>query len=145
MEFVQCCCTRDNKQIRIHREYFKMIMKVLLENAVKYSINSNVVKICILDESSYKHKVAVKVTNWGVYIPEAERERIFERYYRARNVRNISGLGIGLHIINKIIRMYNGSIIVESEPSGETSFTIVLPEVKGLEMLEDNCKKGRKF
>ena len=129
MEFIQCCCTNEDKLIRIHREHFKMIMKILLDNAVKYSIDSKEVSICIIDIPSYKNKVSVEVKNWGVYIPENERGRIFERYYRGRNVRNISGLGIGLHIIKKIIKMYDGDIIVKSQPSGETSFTIVFPEI----------------
>ena len=132
VEFVQCCWTRNDKQIRIHREHFKMITKVLLDNAVKYSINSHEVKICILEEPSYKNKVAIKFTNWGVYVPEEEKGRIFERYYRARSVRNMSGVGIGLHIVKKVMNLYDGEIIVESDPSGETSFIVIFPEAKEL-------------
>ena len=102
-------------------------MRILLNNAVKYSENSHLVVVSILD-GVYKDQVAIKVTNWGIHIPDDEKTRIFERYYRGRNTRNISGTGLGLHIISKTMKLYNGEVFVESEYTGETSFFVVFPK-----------------
>ena len=125
-EFVQDEPGSD-KCLYIRREHFFIIMRILLNNAVKYSENSHLVVVSILD-GVYKDKVAIKVTNWGIHIPDDEKTRIFERYYRGRNTRNISGTGLGLHIISKTMKLYNGEVFVESEYTGETSFFVVFPK-----------------
>ncbi len=130
MDFIQTDGMTEKKYIRVHREHFLIVMSILLENAAKYSVDSNQVVIGILEEPRFDQKVAIKVTNWGIGIPEDEKERIFERYYRARNTRNTSGLGLGLHILKKIMNIYNGEILVESQSLGETSFIIVFPKAK---------------
>ena len=117
------------KYFRIHREHFLLVMRSLLENAVKYSKDSKKIKVELLDKPEYQGYVAIKITNWGSYIPEKERQRIFERYYRGTNVRrNKHGIGLGLHIVKKILELYAGWIEVESDISGETSFIFVFPE-----------------
>jgi len=123
--------SEKQKFLCLRREHFLLIMRTLLENAVKYSSVSNRVLVEILDGPAYHGCVAVKVTNWGTYIPEDERERIFERYYRGTNARqNKSGVGLGLHIVKKVIELYESKIEIESDISGETSFVIIFPEAK---------------
>ena len=127
IDFIQTGTNRE-KFLNIQREHFLLVMRTLLGNAVKYSVDSDKIVIEVLDKSEYKGYVAIRVTNWGSYIPVEERERIFERYYRGVNARqNKSGIGLGLHIVKKVMEVYEGEIKVESDLTGETSFTVVFP------------------
>ena len=115
----------------IQREHFALVMRTLLENAIKYSTGSKKIVVEILDTPKYKNHLAIKVSNWGSYIPVEERERIFERYFRGEEPRrnNKVGVGLGLHIIKKVMDLYGGTIEVESDSSGEqkTSFIVAFP------------------
>jgi Histidine kinase-, DNA gyrase B-, and HSP90-like ATPase len=93
----------------------------LISNAVKYSPLEPMVQVSaeIIDG----HAV-VMVADRGLGIPEADREHLFERYYRGRNVEGIVGSGIGLYLVKTVIDLHRGQISVESE-SGKGSRFIV--------------------
>jgi signal transduction histidine kinase len=69
------------------------------------------------------------VVDHGAGVPDVERERIFERFYRAPNARSITdtGLGLGLYICRRIVEDHGGRIWVEPTPSGGATFVIALP------------------
>ena len=62
-------------------------------------------------------------------IPDAERDRIFERFYRASNAQGITdtGMGLGLYICRRIVEEHGGRIWVEVTPGGGSTFTVALP------------------
>jgi signal transduction histidine kinase len=66
----------------------------------------------------------------GIGINEADKEELFSEFVRIKNekTRNISGSGLGLSIVKKVVELYNGSISVNSAPDIGTTFTVRLPK-----------------
>ena len=98
----------------------------LITNAVKYSPGANWVEITL---SSCNESATISVRDYGVGIPQAQQQRIFDRYYRMAGTRGkiVPGLGIGLYIAREIIKRHGGDIVVESEEGRGSIFTITLP------------------
>ena len=67
------------------------------------------------------------VEDRGVGIPEADRERLFERYYRGSNVAGIVGRGIGLYLAKTVIDLHGGGISVDSAEGKGSRFTVNIP------------------
>ena len=68
---------------------------------------------------------AVRNAQWQVLgIPEEDMKHLFERFFRGKNVLNIPGTGLGLHIVSKYIELMDGTISVASEIEKGTIFTI---------------------
>jgi signal transduction histidine kinase len=69
------------------------------------------------------------VRDYGIGVPKEHQEKIFERFYRARDDQNqlFPGLGIGLYISREIIERHGGKILVESAEGKGTTFFVVLP------------------
>jgi signal transduction histidine kinase len=69
------------------------------------------------------------VIDHGAGVPQGQRERIFERFYRAPNARSITdtGMGLGLYICRRIVEDHAGKIWAEPTPSGGATFVIALP------------------
>jgi PAS domain S-box-containing protein len=68
------------------------------------------------------------VRDHGPGIPEAEREQVFEPFYRGKAVRNSAGTGIGLATVHKIVRLAGGHVRVEETPGGGCTFIIEIPD-----------------
>jgi len=73
--------------------------------------------------------VQISVRDSGIGIEAGELERIFEQFYRVNNelTRKVGGTGIGLSIVQKIIRRHGGSIDVQSAPGQGSTFSVTLP------------------
>jgi two-component system, OmpR family, sensor kinase len=67
------------------------------------------------------------VTDSGIGIPVADRQQIFERFYRVRGKDAASGAGLGLAITKAIVEAHGGTISLESELGAGTSFRVSLP------------------
>ncbi|HEY9872661.1 MAG TPA: sensor histidine kinase, partial [Candidatus Obscuribacterales bacterium] len=76
----------------------------------------------------------------GIGIPEADKERIFERFHRASNVGSISGTGLGLSIIKQAVELHGGSISLESEVGVGTTFTVCINTSQPEDQLGRFCK-----
>lgn len=103
----------------------------LIDNAVKYS--DETVRVSIELSPLGESRVALRVRDEGVGIPPSERKRIFKRFYRVpgRLVAQIKGTGLGLFIVQSIIKRHGGSIFAESEGEGcGSTFTIQLPRAE---------------
>ena len=97
----------------------------LVDNAVKYSLPRSPITITIIPGPS---EISVRVRSRGEVIAAADRERIFERFYRTAEARQGPvGTGLGLSIAKRIVDAHHGRIGVESGMSAGTIFTIVLP------------------
>ena len=111
----------------LDRSRFAQMLTNLVENALEHSSSSEPVDVAV---STEEDRVRVRVTNAGDPIPEEERPRLFEPYYRGGDPGEGSGLGLGLYIAAEIARGHGGEIRVVS---GErTSFTVDLPRWTGL-------------
>ena len=102
----------------------KTILNNLLSNAIKYSPNGSIVT---LDTSLDKDWFTIVVKDEGVGIPEEEQHQLFERFFRAKNVTEIQGTGLGLNIVKKYVEMVDGEISFVSENGEGTTFTIRIP------------------
>ncbi len=101
----------------------KQLIEILLDNALKHSEIKGNIKVNLKKE---KGTVILSVTNKGKEIPKEEREKIFERFYRADEARNRNEnrYGLGLSIAKNIVANHNGKIFVISE-NGYTTFKII--------------------
>lgn len=98
----------------------------LLENAVKYSFENPILKVNL--QSSFS-EIVLSVADQGLGIPNKEKKKVFERFYRIGNedTRKTKGTGLGLYIVNEIVLAHEGTIqILDNQPQG-TVFKINLP------------------
>jgi two-component system phosphate regulon sensor histidine kinase PhoR len=102
----------------------------LVDNAVKYSRSTKWVRIALW---SRDHLVFVRVSDKGMGIPEAEKQRIFDKFYRSRaaNEGDAGGAGLGLTVVRHIVDAHKGGIEVDSKVGEGSSLTIVLPGLPG--------------
>ncbi len=106
-------------------DLIRMALVQLLENALKYSPGSSRVH---LDIAALPESLAISIHNEGSYIPAAERELVFERYYRSPSVEHgASGTGIGLSVTRKAVEAHAGRIWIESDREKGTTFHISIP------------------
>jgi signal transduction histidine kinase len=98
----------------------------LLSNAIKYSPDAQTVE---MDLSASPETVTVRVRDHGLGIPREQRDKIFERFYRAADPRQraIPGLGMGLYIVAEIVKRHGGAIVVDSAVGKGSTFTVTFP------------------
>jgi PAS domain S-box-containing protein len=108
------------------RDRLAQLVDNLLSNALKFTPKGGRINVRL---STDETRLALDVENSGSYISGAERERLFERFYRAPSatVAAVPGLGLGLTITKAIIDGHHGTIRVESEEGVGTVFTVELP------------------
>ncbi len=119
--------TRENIEMKADPGEIEIIMNNLISNAVKYNKTGGRVDIFI-EKTGLTLKITVSDTGIG-FRPE-DKEKIFEDFVRIKSsqTREVTGSGLGLSIVKKIVDMYNGSIVVNSEPDKGTTFIITLIE-----------------
>ena len=98
----------------------------LLDNAVKYSPGQSRIEISLDRRPGH---AAIAVRDFGVGIPRHEHEAIFRRFRRGAQAveLGIKGTGIGLALVDHIVRAHRGRVDVESQPGQGSCFTILLP------------------
>jgi two-component system phosphate regulon sensor histidine kinase PhoR len=111
--------------IKGNTERLEQVIMNLINNAVKYSqINKEIT----ISAQKHNDKVRISVTDKGIGLSKDQQSRIFERFYRVEDKKNMtSGLGMGLYISHEIISNHNGTIGVESEPDQGATFYFDLP------------------
>ncbi|HEX7835104.1 MAG TPA: ATP-binding protein [Pseudolysinimonas sp.] len=99
----------------------------LIANAIQYSPDGSRVGIGVSAENGV---VEISVTDQGVGIPEDERDRVFERFFRVDTARsrNTGGSGLGLAIVKHVVQNHGGDVRVWSQQGRGSTFTIRLPE-----------------
>ena len=103
----------------------RQIFSNLVSNAVKYSPEGSTVHIRGWPVDGRAFCIAVQDN--GVGIPEAERSRLFERFFRASTSTGIAGTGIGLHLTQHFVQLHRGRIDIESTEGEGSTFTVQLP------------------
>jgi PAS domain S-box-containing protein len=112
---------KGDTQINLDLSLLRNIMINLISNASKFS-NENA---CIYVNSQVIGKKAfVDIRDEGLGIAEEDKKHLFERFFRGKNVINIQGTGLGLHIVSKYVELMNGSIEVDSELEKGTQFNL---------------------
>ena len=102
------------------------IISNLIDNAIKYSTNSPIVKVKTLNT---KKGIEVIIEDNGVGISKAEQAQVFEKFYRVPkgNIHDVKGFGIGLHYVKVMVEQHGGFIQLESELGKGSRFKIFLP------------------
>jgi two-component system phosphate regulon sensor histidine kinase PhoR len=99
----------------------------LLDNALKYNKGNAAIQVILKEEAG---NVVMKVTDNGIGIPAAYKEKIFEKFFRVPtgDKHNAKGHGLGLSYIGQVIRKHNGNITVDSHEGIGSTFIITLPK-----------------
>jgi PAS domain S-box-containing protein len=103
----------------------RSILTNLLSNAIKFSPESQ--PITILATGSAEH-VIIKVCDRGIGIPENELEQVVEAFYRAQNIGEVEGIGLGLTVVHDAVKRLGGSLKIESSPNQGTTVSVILPQ-----------------
>lgn len=114
--------TGDRVSLHTDPQVLRNVLFNLVSNAIKYS-DKDVICQCTFN-SDY---VQIDIVDKGVGIPAEDQKHLFTRFFRASNVTNIQGTGLGLNIVRRYIDLLQGHIsFVSSEQDGST-FTITIP------------------
>ncbi|WP_263355613.1 sensor histidine kinase [Acidicapsa ligni] len=109
------------------RKLLQMALFQVLDNAAKYSRPKSPVVIVVREEEA---ELVIRIKNEGSFIPDDEREKVFQRFYRcSESVKSISGTGIGLSVVRRIAEAHRGRTWVESDHVNGTTFAIALPRM----------------
>ncbi|MBI1873708.1 MAG: HAMP domain-containing histidine kinase [Acidobacteria bacterium] len=124
---VQLVEADERPQIVGDRTAIVQCVQNLIENAIKYSPPGSPVTVRWGREDG---RVFLEVRDRGIGIPASDRDKIFDKFYRAPNARawHAQGTGIGLALVQRIIDIHGGSIDVESRPGEGSRFRLVFPE-----------------
>ena len=114
----------DDISLYQDEKILQLILSNLLHNAIKYSPENTAIYLKIDQDTSF---TTIKVKDEGIGIPQKDQNSIFERYFRAKNVINTQGTGIGLNIAKNHLENLGGTISFESEEYKGTTFSIKFP------------------
>ncbi len=108
------------------REAIEQAVRNLLSNAMKYSEEDKRIDLSL---SLEQNNAVIRVRDRGIGIPLEEQSLIFERFHRAPDSgqRNIPGTGLGLALVDHIVKAHGGCVAVESQPGRGSTFSISLP------------------
>ncbi len=104
---------------------FSLLINNLLENAVKYSAEHSLIKIKLEKKNE---KIFLAIADEGVGIPDAEKQKVFQKFYRVgkEETRTTKGTGLGLYIVKYIVEHHNGKISVRNNTPKGSIFEIIL-------------------
>ncbi len=114
-------------EIRADRLLLEHMLVNLVSNASRYSPENSVITISL---SRRDRRIDLRVCDQGPGIPEAYREKVFERFFRldADRSRKEGGTGLGLSIVRHVARMHSGSVHIEDGPEGGACFVFLFSE-----------------
>jgi two-component system, sensor histidine kinase and response regulator len=117
----------ENARVFADPEDMEIVLNNLFSNAVKYNKQGGDVLCAVYKKD--RHTV-LEVKDTGIGMSRSEVDALFQEFSRIKNekTRNISGSGLGLSIVRKIVDLYKGDITVESTPDEGSVFRVFLPE-----------------
>ena len=101
----------------------------LLSNALKFTSRGGKVEVSVLAYVNKKGSGVLEISfkDTGIGIGEDDLEKIFQPYYRGKNVSSEEGKGLGLSFVKEVVDLHGGKILVQSEPNKGSLFSILLP------------------
>lgn len=123
---LQLECPSDLPMVRADAMRLREVLQNLLDNAVQYTPAGRRIDV---RAAAAEGEMSIAVTDTGIGIPQADQERIFERFYRvdAARSREVGGTGLGLSIARHLVEAHGGRIEVRSEVGRGSTFTVYLP------------------
>jgi len=119
----------DSTPVAVDRDLLQLAVRQLLDNAVKYSGGSGTVHIGAERRES---SVVFWVADEGPGVPSAERDRVFNRFYRASPQKfGVPGSGVGLAVVRQIARAHGGDAILTDTQGRGARFEVTVPATRG--------------
>ncbi|HEY5808961.1 MAG TPA: ATP-binding protein [Povalibacter sp.] len=114
-------------EVYVDREMWEKVLLNLLSNAFKYTLRGGIT-VTVQPSADAQH-ARISVSDTGIGVPESEIPRLFERFHRVEGAqgRSFEGTGIGLALVQELVRLHGGRIDVASEAGKGTTFTISIP------------------
>ncbi|MEM9809573.1 MAG: PAS domain-containing sensor histidine kinase [Cyanobacteria bacterium P01_D01_bin.56] len=115
---------KEQTWIVLDKKILQNVINNLMSNAIKYSPKGGTIycSVVVTNDQLY-----LQVKDEGIGIPEEEQQHLFSRFFRAHNVENIQGTGLGLNIVKRYIDLMEGTITFESKAGVGTTFYITIP------------------
>lgn len=112
--------------LKADRAHLQSVIFNLIDNALKYGKANPAIQISLKGEAD---EIVLSITDNGIGIPEAYRQKIFEKFFRvpAGDTHNAKGHGLGLSYVAQVLKQHGGSISVDSHEGLGSTFTIRLP------------------
>ncbi len=133
MEYASC--TSEALRVVGNATLLVTAFKNVLENAIEHSARGDVVSIeTNVNTVVHAPHVVVRVSDRGSGIPAADREKVFDRFYRGNvgKSRARGGTGLGLAITKKVLELHGGRVFFKSEVDRGTTFTFSIPRTTGM-------------
>jgi signal transduction histidine kinase len=113
--------------LKTDREELEIILNNLISNAVKYNRENGDVFVSLKDLAG---KIQIKVKDTGIGMTTEESAQLFQEFVRIKNTKtkNITGSGLGLSIVKKLVELSEGEVAVESTPDMGSTFTVIFPK-----------------
>ena len=123
---VETAIAPDIPKVRVDRDSISQALLNLLDNAVKYSETD---KRIAVDVRRNSHFVRISVADHGAGIGAHEVSKIFEKFYRSPEAteRGVTGLGLGLSLVEHVMSSHGGRVTVESQPGSGSTFVLSIP------------------
>ena len=116
----------NTQEIECDVESIISVFSNIIQNSIKYSDSPAILQIDIIN---YKTQVEIIFSDQGSGIPENEKTKVLQQFYRIGNedTRKTNGTGLGLYIVKKIVEGHKGSIVIKDNVPKGTSISIILP------------------
>jgi len=116
--------------VKADPEKLHMALDNLIGNASKYTPEGGTVSLTL---GISKTHARIRISDTGVGIAKHEQSKIFQKFVRLnqRSGNSVEGSGLGLYLVENIIRLHDGTISVRSRPKAGATFTILLPLATG--------------
>ncbi|MBQ7335181.1 MAG: HAMP domain-containing histidine kinase [Clostridia bacterium] len=122
----------DEVKIYSNEELLSHIWKNLIGNAIKFTPKGGMVRISLTADES---NVTVQIADTGIGMTEEVKNHIFEKFYQGDPSHHRKGYGIGLTLVDRVVKLCGGSIRVDSETNRGSTFTVTLPYEKQPEVI----------
>jgi len=122
---VDCTPFRGTEEVYLDRDMWEKIVLNLLSNAFKFTLEGEIeVRLAAVEGHAQ-----LNVRDTGVGIPREELPRMFERFHRIDHTRGRTheGTGIGLALVNELVKLHGGAVTVDSEIGEGSTFTVTIP------------------
>ena len=113
-----------NSIIFADRLHIINVINTLIDNSIKYNDNSPKIEI---ESRRIKNYLEIGIRDNGIGIPKKERDKVFRKYYRAKNTKDRKGFGIGLSYVREVVLAHNGRVNIDKEIEIGTRIIILLP------------------
>jgi len=117
----------NNYVTNVDTKLMRQVFQNVIENAIKYSADDKAVELTLM---ANEKRSIFRVKDHGIGIPASDLQYMYQSFFRASNVENIPGTGLGMSIVKLFVEMHGGTVSIESTIDVGTTITIEIPNIK---------------